>query len=138
MTPKQLSVFGDEQELNLENLTSLPPVSHFVSSPPPVPVFYNTIHLEGDEKKEVEAKFSKQELEIISVFKRVKTILTPFDVQRYYEENNPAVPITSIRRAMTNLTEKGKLEKLSKEHGMKDGNYGKPNHYWKLIVNNQK
>jgi hypothetical protein len=125
MTPKQLSVFGDEQEFIPENLKPYPPT------------FYNTIHLEGEEKEKVEAKFSKQELEIISVFKRVKTILTPFDVQKHYEENNPAVPITSIRRAMTNLTEKGILEKMPKEHGMKDGLYGKPNHYWKLIVNNQ-
>jgi hypothetical protein len=38
-------------------------------------------------------------------------------------------PITSIRRAMTNLSDNGKLEKTN-EFVM--GNYGKKEHLWQL------
>ena len=58
--------------------------------------------------------------------------MTPFDVEALYSVAYAAVPITSIRRAITNLTTKKKLVKCPKEEGMKEGNYGKLNHYWKL------
>lgn len=47
---------------------------------------------------------------------------TAFDYQR--------VPITSVRRAITDLTEAGHLVKV--ENIVKAGAYGKPEHLWRL------
>jgi len=41
----------------------------------------------------------------------------------------PECPITSVRRAMTNLSNQGKLEK---SNVMMLERYGKKNHYWHL------
>ena len=53
-------------------------------------------------------------------------MFSPFDVLDLTELN---APITSIRRALTDLTSKGKLVKSSI---MKMGPYGKQVHCWKL------
>jgi len=39
------------------------------------------------------------------------------------------VPITSVRRALSNLTSDGKLMKDGKARGI----YGRPEHYWRLV-----
>ena len=57
---------------------------------------------------------------------------TPFEVSDYYNRWFDPIPITSIRRAMTNLERAGKLEKTGQ---MKMERYGKPNHLWKVKSN---
>ena len=52
--------------------------------------------------------------------------LTPFEV---WAAVLPDVPITSVRRAITCLTDDGKLEKVNR---LKPERYGKPNYLWKL------
>lgn len=42
----------------------------------------------------------------------------------------PQWPITSIRRALTNLTKRGELEKAPR---MVQGAYGRPEHVWRLV-----
>ena len=54
--------------------------------------------------------------------------MTPFDVETALYSNT-MVPITSIRRAITNLTND---EKLVKTDNQKTGPYGKPSYCWKL------
>lgn len=95
--------------------------------------FYNTIHLTKEEKQSVEEKMTKQEERILAIFVHKDTPLTPFDVEAYYNRLYSPIPITSVRRAITNLTTKNKLQKCSKEQGMKIGNYGKPNHFWVVV-----
>lgn len=90
--------------------------------------FFNTIHLSGEELKEARESCSKQEERVLQLFQRYGA-MTPFDVEYFYKNFWNHIPITSIRRAMTVLTDKGKLEKLNE---MKEGNYGKPNHKWRL------
>ena len=51
--------------------------------------------------------------------------MTPFEVR---ESVLPECPITSARRAMTNLTESGLLVKTD----MRRERYGKKNHVWRL------
>jgi hypothetical protein len=53
--------------------------------------------------------------------------MTPFEVEEAYIKLYPKVPITSIRRAMSNLT---KDNKLVKTNAMKQGGYDKPNFIW--------
>ena len=86
--------------------------------------FYNTIKF-GKIKLEKEISNAKnQEEKILLIFNKKKE-LTPSEVWEYLME----YPLTSIRRAMTNLTDQGRLIKTSTQ---KIGYYGKPNYVWKL------
>jgi Fe2+ or Zn2+ uptake regulation protein len=91
--------------------------------------FFNTISLEGDELKEARKTVSKQNDRILLIMKSGRQ-LTPFDVHFEYEKRFKAAPITSIRRAMTTLTDCGKLKKLDQ---MVEAEYGKRNHLWQLV-----
>lgn len=68
-----------------------------------------------------------QELLIIKIFSAKK--LTPFQVHDQFEKIHPRVPITSIRRAITDLTDKGILQQTAFS---KMERYGKFNHLWTL------
>jgi hypothetical protein len=93
--------------------------------------FYNTIGETGDELSKSIAQAKSQEAKIMKCFK-------------YYEGRYPRLrfspsmvlnmtklrcPITSIRRAMTNLSNEGKLVKTDKKV---KGLYGKQEHLWSL------
>ncbi len=90
--------------------------------------FYNTIGLDPIEYQKAVRKAKKQEEKVLAIFENASKPVSPTDVyivlERYY-------PITSIRRAITNLTDAGKLEKTDIK---KEGLYGKPNYCW--IVKN--
>lgn len=91
-------------------------------------MFFNTNNTNGNQLKLEWANANKQEEEIITFFSKNPNILyTPFEVQD--EVFGQKVPITSIRRAITNLTTKGRLRKT--DH-TKKGVYGKPNYCWVL------
>ena len=85
--------------------------------------YYNTNSETGDTLTTSRTRVNVQEREIISVFNgRPGRKMTPFDVQ---DDVGHHVPITSIRRAITNLTSRGLL---TKSDAMKLGRYGKMNH----------
>ena len=86
--------------------------------------FYNTINLPPEKLSQADANCKNQEHLILSHFKQVGKA-TPSDVWKVFN----AYPITSIRRAITNLTDTGKL---SRTQEMKAGMYGKPEHYWTI------
>ena len=86
--------------------------------------FYNTIELNETELEKEIRNANNQEEKILKIFTN-KNELTPSEVWEYLME----YPLTSIRRAMTNLTEKGKLIKTNTQ---KVGYYGKANYVWKL------
>lgn len=90
--------------------------------------FFNTIHLSGERLKEIQKQCGLQEARVLEIMASGRQ-LTPFQVQEEYERLYPAIPITSVRRAMTCLTDKGFLIKCDK---MKEEMYGKPNHMWTL------
>lgn len=90
-------------------------------------MYYNTTNLKGDELKTSQKKTVSQEQKILDIFKKHQVPLSPTDVYRNFAP--PYAPLTSIRRALSNLTKDGKLEKTSK---MTMGNYGKLEHCWKL------
>lgn len=89
--------------------------------------FYNTIREEGTELAQSQRQASAQEVRILTFFEdRPWQGFSPFQIQRLVL---PECPITSVRRAITNLTKAGKLEKTDV---MLKERYGKRNHYWKL------
>lgn len=89
--------------------------------------FHNTIREEGTELARSERQASSQEERVLTFFQdRPWGGWSPFQIQRLVL---PECPITSVRRAMTNLSNQGKLEK---SNIMMLERYGKKNHYWHL------
>lgn len=97
--------------------------------------FFNTINLCCDDLVKAVSQCKKQENMIFNLFKLLPgRELTPFQVQTILIHSgflHPKTPITSIRRAMTNLTEAGLLVKTDKT--VKE-EFGKLNHLWKLYI----
>jgi hypothetical protein len=93
--------------------------------------FFNTINFEGEGLKREDAKCAKQEELILSLFKaNPNKLLSPSQVHAIVGKKYQIYPpITSIRRALTNLT--GRLE-LIKTDEMVPGLYHLPEHTWKL------
>lgn len=93
--------------------------------------FYNTIEASGQQLIDFEQKAQTQEELILSCFKQYnKTDVTPDEVQDLLRLFN--TPITSIRRAITNLTKQGKLIKTTNQ---RKGRYGKMTYAWKINSN---
>lgn len=88
--------------------------------------FYNSINLQGADLETAKAKCTRQEYRIFQIFK-TGNAYTPFEIQEIYQKQYPEIPITSIRRAITNLESRGFLKKTET---MKAERYGKPNHKW--------
>lgn len=91
-----------------------------------VETFYNSINLMGVELETAQIKCTRQEYRIFQFFK-TGIAYTPFEIQELYQKQYPEIPITSIRRAITNLESRGFLKKTE---SMKAERYGKPNHKW--------
>ena len=89
-------------------------------------MYYNTPHLDGDNLKKAERQAETQEEMIYEYFRSCGGPLAPHHV---HQAILPNVPLTSVRRAMTNLTNAGKLVKTAY---MVDGIYGKQSHTWTL------
>lgn len=91
--------------------------------------YYNTTHLTGEELKQAWKDAETQEQQILILFRKYHDrLFTPFEVlDRVYP--NGDVPITSVRRAITNLTE---CRALLKTEVQRDGPYGKPSYCWRL------
>tara|TARA_R110002020_G_scaffold128392_5_gene287793 strand:- start:2338 stop:2628 length:291 start_codon:yes stop_codon:yes gene_type:complete len=89
-------------------------------------MYYNTNKERGSELRSSRAKVNKQENVILNVFNN-NVKLSPEEVLRFSGLN---APLTSIRRAITNLTDKGLLKKTGT---MKKGSYGKMVHTWQKI-----
>lgn len=91
--------------------------------------FYNTIHLEAKELTEAEQNALTQEQRILRFVIRFhgrEGSFAPSAIQKSVFEGE-GVPITSVRRAITSLTNRGDL---LKSRAMIIGPYGKPEHLW--------
>jgi predicted HTH transcriptional regulator len=87
--------------------------------------FHNTTNESGNQLQIFTQKAENQDQKILSLMMMYKE-LSPSDVWKYY--NN--MPITSVRRALSNLTKKGYLEKTDKK---KIGIYGRDEYVWKIL-----
>lgn len=88
--------------------------------------FYNTTSERNPQLKMFEGKAATQEDVVAEYFARVPEA-TPSAIQA---NCLPNAPMTSIRRAMTNLTNRGILRKSSEK---RMGKYGRPEHVWKRV-----
>lgn len=87
--------------------------------------YHNTNNLVGAALEEAEAQCKGQEAAILKFFRsRPGMYLTPEDASAALSARTP---LTSVRRAISNLTEKGLLRKTT---AMRRGKYGKPIHHW--------
>lgn len=93
-------------------------------------MFYNTIKLNAVELAKATATAETQDERVLLLVKAFNNPPTPSEVWREYLKYYPkSTPITSIRRSLSTLTKDGKLEKLDE---MRDGEYGKPEHTWRI------
>tara|TARA_R110000803_G_scaffold192272_1_gene255075 strand:- start:1408 stop:1683 length:276 start_codon:yes stop_codon:yes gene_type:complete len=88
--------------------------------------YYNTTNLTGSELSKAISVAKSQAEKIKTLFRLTQKELTPFDVLAFFSEQTP---VTSIRRAMTNLTNDGYLVQTE---NTKVEKYGKINYKWKL------
>ena len=92
--------------------------------------FFNTIKEAGIDLQIAIRKAKNQNERILKIMKLSDKPMTPFDVQSVYQLIFPSIPITSIRRAMSTLTDNGELIKMEQ---MKVEQYGAKNHLWKAV-----
>ena len=88
--------------------------------------YYNTTNLTGTELNKAISVAKSQSEKIKTLFRVTRKEYTPFEVLAYFSDQTP---VTSIRRAMTNLTNDGYLVQSENK---KIEKYGKINYKWKL------
>ncbi len=92
--------------------------------------YFNTLGETGEELEQSQAHTEHQEAVILGFFKSHRgRSFTPFEVRSII--NWHAKPITSVRRAMTNLANRGFLVKTAE---MRMEQLGKPNHTWMMAA----
>jgi len=89
--------------------------------------YYNTNSLEFEELAKRDCLALTQEEKILELFQKTKDDFTPFEVHKLIFTNK--TPITSIRRAMTNLTHDNKLIKTDIQ---RRGDFGNLCYAWRL------
>lgn len=90
--------------------------------------FYNTVNLEDNELKEARTRIGTQNELILKLFRANPGIsYSPCEVHKLMGYWN--TPLTSVRRALTTLTNEGYLIMTDE---LREGWYGMKNHCWKL------
>lgn len=93
-------------------------------------MYYNTTELVGRELRRVKKKAERQEDVIMRLFRDVRGCYGPSQVYDAVGAERRQWPMTSIRRAITNLTNDGKLEKMPKDVKIQ-GKYGAMEGMWR-------
>ena len=95
--------------------------------------YHNTTNVSGDQLNRYEDAALSQEELLLAYFEDAYNsgghymLLTPtLALMLVFSKK---VPITSVRRALSNLTRDGKL----RMSGQTKGPYGRPEHYWRLV-----
>lgn len=98
--------------------------------------FYNTINLNHPQLLHVEFEAQVLEELIKKIFQaNPRVAMSPSQVFKVVQEDfKKKYPLTSIRRAMTNLSDPGYGRVLEKTDAFVMGLYGKPEHLWKLRI----
>lgn len=93
--------------------------------------YWNTTRLEGDALRDAVAKAEQQDAAILTIFRNASGPLSPSQVWALCEQAGKRWPITSVRRAISNLTDDRVLEMLESK---RDGLYGRPEHEWRVAA----
>jgi predicted HTH transcriptional regulator len=86
--------------------------------------YFNTTKESGKQLEMFTVKAKNQEIQILELMKLYKK-LSPSDIEKYFN----TMILTSIRRALTNLTKDGKLIKTSEK---KIGKHKRPEFVWQI------
>lgn len=89
--------------------------------------YYNTTNRKGYELISGREKAKAQEREILKYFRRRKGVCFHPAIIQQKIKSLSNVPLTSVRRAITNLTKSGKLAKTKY---LVEGPYGRACHLW--------
>lgn len=94
--------------------------------------YYNTTSEKGQILSTNKAKAKAQDFKVLQYFeKRKRKLISPTQVWEALFTS--ATPLTSVRRAISNLTKMGLLEKTAKKQ---KGIYGRDEYKWKLNIKN--
>lgn len=94
------------------------------------PHFYNTLNINGQNLLNAIESAKKQEDRIMVIMQAKRRPMSPSQILEVYKSwFTGNTPLTSIRRALTNLTNSGKLEKTETQV---PGIYGQSEHKWRL------
>ena len=88
---------------------------------------YNTTKESGKQLEIFEQTAKNQEHQILKIMELYKR-LSPSDVWKWYGKS---IPLTSVRRALTNLSNQGKLIKTDEK---KKGIYGREEYVWSVPI----
>jgi predicted ArsR family transcriptional regulator len=89
--------------------------------------YYNTTNVNGQDLRDYRARAKSQEDLILVYFQSRGGEWSPSQIwQRLFADGTP---ITSVRRAMTNLAEQGQLFKTERKCR---GSFGRPEYLWRL------
>ena len=88
---------------------------------------WNTTSETGSTLRTYQAHANRQEAAVLALFRQRRLPLSPSQVWRHLDPDR--TPLTSIRRAMTDLTDAGLLERLPVKV---EGIYSRPEHLWRL------
>ena len=100
-------------------------------------MYYDTTHLPSAELKQAKRQASDQDAAVMRCFEAFGES-TPSGVWQNCISNGwigSGTPLTSIRRSITGLTNKGELTKTGEQ---RKGIYGKPEYVWALPVREPK
>lgn len=89
-------------------------------------MYYNTTNSIPEKLTAYLKATQTQDDAILTFFRANEQSFTPFEVQ---ELVLPKAPVTSVRRSMTNLTDRGFLVKTDEQ---RNGLYVRPNYCWRL------
>lgn len=91
--------------------------------------YYNTTALRDADLRAARAQTMRQEDAVLDYFRRHPGAM--FTPEQIHAAVMPDAPLTSARRAITNLTNEGALVKTTAQ---RRGKYGKPVHCWQLPI----
>jgi hypothetical protein len=95
--------------------------------------YYNTTNITGVNLNAAWIQTARQEEIVLVLFEaNPNRLFAPQDVHRHVLQD---CPLTSVRRAITDLTTKGKLFKSDTQV---KGLYGKPTFTWGLVLTNHR
>jgi len=99
--------------------------------------YHNTTESSGQDLDKYESKAKSQEEIILALMKHMYLLTwTPSTLQVHLRVGyDKHWPITSIRRALSNLTKRNLLRKLDTQC---NGPYGRPEHCWSLPAGQQR
>jgi hypothetical protein len=93
--------------------------------------FFNTINLKGKELEYANAKAMAQEEFVRQVFlANPDRAFSPTQMQKIFAKYDRHIPITSVRRALCNLSHSKYDKFLTKTEEMVQGQYGLKEHKW--------